>query len=148
MRARQEPDREQFSRGEDYAYAEDVARDVFEQDWEASGSCVVRVLRMDPNADAETWSRSHGSRQSVGQRDHRMVVGSYEQVFGGVGQVPSEITKTNTIGLVAYGVEVRSSDVLLVTEGDSPYLGRKLRAEQTRYFPRSRRCLVAAQLVS
>lgn len=146
---RQEPVNEAFGYHTDYAYAEQGRRDAFEADWNAGGQVLVTVERVDGTGDT-TWAGEYGARTNIGPKKIRAVLGEYSVFLRahGVEEIPAEIISEDIAGVVFYDVDVDKDDVFFVEEGQSPYADKRFRVEKVRYFPRSKRAVCAARLVT
>lgn len=146
--SRKEPINEAFQREQDYAYAEEAARDAFEVDWVTAGCVLATLERFQTEGDAG-WAGEIGTRTNIGPKSIRVVFGDYDVYLASIGVTPTPdaVLSTALTAIIVYDVEVEPSDLLLVESGDSPHVGKRFRVERVRYFPRSRRSVCTAELV-
>lgn len=147
MGTRAEPGKSAFSRDDDEVYVQEIALEAFEQDWESGGGAVVQISRAPYVEDGPMlYDRTTPPTSLV--PSCRAVLGGYDLFFTAQGQeFPAEVVAADMAGVVLFDVEVRKDDTFLVTEGSTPYLGKRFRVERVRYFPRSKRAVCAAKLV-
>ena len=142
------PDTDAFIEDEDDDYAEGIARDAFELDWVAGGRAYAVVERPDPDLSTP-WLGEVGPTPSDGADGggkFRIVLGGYGLGFGPAVPDGAPAVLADMIGVVLYGHQVKEDDILRITQGRTPYLGKSIRAKNVRYFPRSQRAVCAAQI--